>query len=278
MEGLKSALAAQRGQHQQPRAQGQMSQIGQMGQANTQAGAHGGSRADARPAPNRPTNRPPPVQDGVGGRRASQVASGGPVRDAAYEEAQRLARSAGSIGELADALKSFTGCGLSKTAKSTCVYRGVTQSRLMVIGEAPGRDEDLKGQPFVGRAGQLLDKMLAAIGYDENSVHITNIVYWRPPGNRAPTPQESLICRPFLLRQIELVDPDVILLMGGSSAKQMLETNEGIMKTRGKWRELDLSGRPRQVLATLHPAYLLRTPAAKHMAWKDLLNVQEKLS
>ncbi len=147
----------------------------------------------------------------------------------------------------------------------------------MIIGEAPGRDEDIEGKPFVGRAGQLLDKMLAAIGLGEADVHITNIVYWRPPGNRTPTPQEAQVCRPFLERQIELVAPDVIVLLGGAAAKHILNVADGIMRIRGKWRETDARGRKIKTIATLHPAYLLRTPAAKRLAWRDLLAIRTAL-
>ena len=147
----------------------------------------------------------------------------------------------------------------------------------MIIGEAPGRDEDIAGKPFVGRAGQLLDRMLAAIGLGEADVHITNIVYWRPPGNRTPTPQEAQLCRPFLERQIELVAPDVLMLLGGAAAKEILGVADGIMRLRGKWREIEAGGRRIRTIATLHPAYLLRTPAAKRNAWRDLLAVQAAL-
>jgi DNA polymerase len=147
----------------------------------------------------------------------------------------------------------------------------------MLIGEAPGRDEDLAGKPFVGRAGQLLDKMLAAIGLQEEDVHITNIVYWRPPGNRTPTPQEAQVCRPFLERQIELVAPKVIVLLGGAAAKQLLDVTEGIMRIRGKQRTLVIGTHNIQAMATLHPAYLLRTPAAKRLAWRDLLAIKALL-
>lgn len=147
----------------------------------------------------------------------------------------------------------------------------------MIIGEAPGRDEDLEGRPFVGRAGQLLDRMLAAIDLDESSVHITNVVYWRPPGNRTPTPQETQICRPFLERQVELVKPEVVLLLGGAAAKTVLDTAEGIMRLRGKWRNITFGSAQVRALATLHPAYLLRTPAAKRLAWRDFLALKSVL-
>jgi uracil-DNA glycosylase len=198
--------------------------------------------------------------------------------DAAGLAARAVAREARSLDELEAALRAFDGCGLKATAKSLCFYRGAPQARLMIVGEAPGREEDLEGRPFVGRAGQLLDKMLAAIDLEEQDVHITNVVYWRPPGNRTPTPQESQVCRPFLERQMELVGADVMLLLGGAAAKQVLGTDDSIMRVRGKWREITSGGRPIKTMATLHPAYLLRTPAAKRHAWRDLLAIQAALA
>jgi DNA polymerase len=191
--------------------------------------------------------------------------------------ARRIAREAASLDALESALNSFEGCGLKTTATKLCFYRGAKRADLMVIGEAPGRDEDLEGKPFVGRAGRLLDKMLAAIGLGEANVHITNIVYWRPPGNRTPTPQEALACRPFLERQIELVAPKVLVAAGGAAAKEILGATEGIMRLRGKWREVTVGDRKIAAIATLHPAYLLRTPAAKQLAWVDLLQIKSKL-
>ncbi len=194
--------------------------------------------------------------------------------DAAAFDARVFAAKANSLVDLRLALEAFNGCALKATAKKLCFYRGADQARLMVIGEAPGRDEDLEGRPFIGPAGQLLDKMLAAIGQSDSDTHITNIVYWRPPGNRTPTPQEGQLCRPFLERQIEFVKPDVLLLLGGASAKHMLETPEGIMKLRGSWHTIDVAGRRLKTMASLHPAYLLRTPTAKRQAWADLLAVK----
>jgi uracil-DNA glycosylase len=197
--------------------------------------------------------------------------------DAAIMGARTAARAAQSLSELADTLAGFDGCSLKATAKNLCFYRGRPQASLMLIGEAPGRDEDLEGKPFVGRAGQLLDRMLAAIGLSERDAHITNIVYWRPPGNRTPTPQEAQACRPFLERQIELVAPTIILLLGGAAAKHILGVADGIMRIRGKWRELEIGNSKARALATLHPAYLLRTPAAKRLAWRDLLTLKAAL-
>lgn len=226
-----------------------------------------------------PTNvpePPPPSPPPQGGREARPSFASAPP-DAAEVAARTLARKAQSLADLEAALQAFDGCGLKATAKNLCVYRGAPKARLMIIGEAPGRDEDLEGKPFVGRAGQLLDRMLAAIGLGEADVHITNVVYWRPPGNRTPTPQECQVCRPFLDRQMELVEPDIVLLLGGAAAKQMLDTPEGIMRIRGRWREIAVGDRRLKTLATLHPAYLLRTPAAKRLAWRDLLAVKAAL-
>lgn len=196
----------------------------------------------------------------------------------AETDARRIARTAQSLDQLGAALAQFDGCTLKATATKLCFYRGAPDARLMIIGEAPGRDEDLEGRPFVGRAGQLLDKMLKAIGLGEDDVHITNVVYWRPPGNRTPTPQEALACRPFLERQIELVKPDFIVALGGAAAKEVLGVSDGIMRLRGKWRDVKIGALTVPALATLHPAYLLRTPAAKQLAWADLLAIKARLS
>ena len=185
--------------------------------------------------------------------------------------------TATNLAELEAKLRAFDGCGLKATATNLCFYRGAASAKLMVIGEAPGRDEDLEGRPFVGRAGQLLDKMLGSIGLGEGKAHITNIVYWRPPGNRTPSPQEVLACRPFLNCQVDLVAPDVVLLLGGTAAKYILETDEAILRLHGKWSDVVFGRRTVAVKATLHPTYLLQTPAAKRQVWRDLLAVKDKL-
>ena len=183
-----------------------------------------------------------------------------------------------SLRDLEIMVAAFEDCGLKRTAKSLCFARGNEAARLMLIGEAPGRDEDLQGKPFVGRAGQLLDRMLAAIGLDESHVYITNTVYWRPPGNRTPTPQEVTACAPFLRRQIELLNPAVLVLLGGAAAKNILGVGEGIMRLRGKWLTYSCAGREIPTLATLHPAYLLRKPEEKRYAWRDLLMLKEAMA
>jgi DNA polymerase len=198
--------------------------------------------------------------------------------DAAVMAARAQAPTAATLDALGEMLAAFDGCGLKATAKSLCFYRGAQQARLMVIGEAPGREEDLAGTPFVGPAGQLLDKMLAAIGLTDAVCHITNVVYWRPPGNRTPTPQETDVCRPFLERQVALVKPDFVLLLGAAAAKHVLAVDDGIMRLRGKWRDVTLGGHAVRVMPTLHPDYLLRSPAAKQQAWRDLLAVKAALA
>lgn len=238
--------------------------------------------ASARPA--RPRERhdaPPPTA--VPERQASAprpavrptVAVIAP--DEAVMDARQRAGGAATLDALQATLAGFDGCPLKATAKNLCFARGCPEARVMLIGEAPGRDEDLQGLPFVGRAGRLLDKMLAAIDLDEGSVYITNVVYWRPPGNRTPTPQEVQACAPFLERQIELVNPDILVFLGGAAAKQMLQTTEGIMRLRGKWRSYSTDAGQRRAMATLHPAYLLRSPAAKRLAWRDLLAIRAAL-
>ncbi len=191
--------------------------------------------------------------------------------------ARTAAASARTLDELREILERFDGCALRATAKNLCLFRGAPKARTMIIGEAPGREEDLDGRPFVGRAGQLLDRMLGSIRLAESDVHITNVVYWRPPGNRTPTPQEAQVCRPFLMRQIELVEPEILVLLGGAAAKHILNVAEGILRVRGTWRQAEIGGRTIPAMATLHPAYLLRTPASKRQAWRDLLAIRSRL-
>ncbi len=197
--------------------------------------------------------------------------------DEAVMDARERAGSANTLADLEKALSGFEGCPLRATAKNTCFKRGSDEARVMFIGEGPGRDEDLQGLPFVGRAGKLLDKMLAAISLTEDDVYITNIVYWRPPGNRTPTLQEVQACIPFLERQVELLDPDYLVLIGGPASQNLLGTKDGIMRLRGKWRDCEIGGKARRALPMLHPAYLLRNPAAKRQAWRDLLTLKTAL-
>jgi uracil-DNA glycosylase len=188
-----------------------------------------------------------------------------------------LARAANSLPELKAALEGFEGCALKKSATNTVFADGNPASRILFIGEAPGRDEDRQGLPFVGRAGKLLDKMLAAIGLDRTGAYITNVINWRPPDNRDPSPEEAAMCLPFLRRHIELVDPGVIVLLGAVAVRHVMGRSDGIMKTRGRWLDYQVNGRMAPVMPTLHPAYLLRQPAHKKLAWRDLQAVEEKI-
>lgn len=195
----------------------------------------------------------------------------------AARSARELARAATSLAELEASLAGFEACLLKKSAKSLVFADGTAGARVMLVGEAPGADEDRLGKPFVGRSGQLLDRMLAAIGLDRSSVYIANVVPWRPPGNRTPTPQEIAICRPFIERQIELADPDVLVCLGGPATQTLLGAREGILKTRGRWRDYDTGTRTIRALPTLHPAYLLRQPVQKRLAWRDLRALRRAL-
>jgi DNA polymerase len=201
-----------------------------------------------------------------------------PSPDAAVMAARQAAKSAASLEELRAMLDRFEGCALRTTATQLVFADGNPAARVMFVGEAPGRDEDIEGLPFVGRSGKLLDRMLAAIGLDRRSVYIANIVPWRPPGNRTPTPQESAICLPFTLRQIELADPDVLVCMGGPSAQTLLNITDGITKARGRWFTYHTGTREIRAIATLHPAYLLRQPLQKRLAWRDFLAIKQALS
>ena len=203
----------------------------------------------------------------------------GPDISAAIAEARRLAAECETLEALAAAIAAFDGCGLKfEGARQAVFARGEPNAPLMVIGEGPGAEEDVQGLPFVGRAGKLLDKMIGAAGLT-GRVFITNTVYWRPPGNRTPTPQEQMVCQPFLERSIALVAPKVLLLAGGASAKSVLQKSEGILSLRGRWFDWTSSDGAMTLPAmpTLHPAFLLRQPGAKKRAWTDLLMLEERL-
>jgi uracil-DNA glycosylase family 4 len=197
--------------------------------------------------------------------------------EAAILSAREAARTAPTLETLRAMLEEFDGCALKSTATRLVFCDGNPQARVMFVGEAPGREEDLEGLPFVGRSGKLLDRMIAAIGLDRTSAYIANVIPWRPPGNRTPTPQETQICLPFIQRQIELANPDVLVTLGNPSTQALLGTREGIMKTRGKWLEYDTGTRVIRALATFHPAYLLRSPSYKRLAWQDLRTIATAL-
>jgi DNA polymerase len=220
----------------------------------------------AAPAPSKP-DRVPLVP-------AAAPAPAAP--DAAATEAREAARSARTLDELRAILERFDGCALKATASRLVFSDGNPEARVMLVGEAPGRDEDIEGVPFVGRSGKLLDLMLAAIGLDRSSVYIANVVPWRPPGNRTPTPQETQICLPFITRQIELADPDILVCLGGPSAQTLLGQS-GITKIRGRWFPFHSGAREIRAMPTFHPAFLLRSPLQKRFAWRDFLAIKKAL-
>jgi uracil-DNA glycosylase len=200
-----------------------------------------------------------------------------PAPEAAIQSAREAARTAPTLEALRALLENFDGCALKATATRLVFSDGNPQARIMFVGEAPGREEDIEGLPFVGRSGKLLDRMIGAIGLDRSSAYIANVIPWRPPGNRTPTPQETQICLPFVKRQIELVDPDVLVTLGNPSTQTLLQAREGIMKTRGKWFDYDTGTRKIRAIATFHPAYLLRSPSYKRMSWQDLRAIAKAL-
>jgi DNA polymerase len=237
--------------------------------------------ASAAPAPRAVPQPAPPAP--APPRAAPQlVAPPGALAESLAEAAQSarlLAAGVNSIEALAALVAAFDGCPLKRTATNTVFIDGNPAAPLMIVGEAPGADEDRIGRPFVGRAGQLLDRMLAAIGLDRSGVQITNAIYWRPPGNRKPTAAETAACLPFVLRHIVLARPKVLVLAGGTAAGTLLPVSDGITRLRGRWFELAVPGldAPVPTLPMFHPAFLLRAPEKKREAWRDLLALKAKL-
>lgn len=185
-----------------------------------------------------------------------------------------------SLEELRTLMSTFEGCNLKQTATNMVFADGNPQAKIMLIGEAPGADEDREGRPFVGLSGQLLDRMLKTVDLSrEKNIYISNIIPWRPPGNRQPTPQEISLCRPFIQRHIELINPKILILVGGVATKTILNAADGIMKLRGQWHAYSSSGLPAPIktMATFHPAYLLRSPGQKAQVWRDLLMVKKEV-
>lgn len=218
---------------------------------------------------------------------AAQARAAGYARDhgedAPAQDGRAMANAAGDLDALKAALESFEGCALKHTARNLVFSRGDPKSPVMVVGEGPGREEDEQGAPFVGRSGKLLDRMLASIGLDPAEVYVTNVVFWRPPGNRKPTDAEIEACRPFAERHIALVEPKLLIFAGGIAAQTLLHAKSGIMSLRGRWAEYRVHGADGAQTATIpalpvfHPAFLLRRPAEKAKAWRDMLSLQARL-
>ncbi|MDT6940410.1 uracil-DNA glycosylase [Brucella pseudogrignonensis] len=249
----------------------------------------------AAPAPTmaREQNAPAPAAQSSRSERAQQPRavitpspSSRPVQAASdvpdntqIELARAAAARANSLEELREALAAFDGCNLKSTAKNLCFADGDPSSDIMFIGEAPGRDDDMEGLPFMGKPGQLLNRMIEAIGFKRENVYIANTIAWRPPGNRAPTPLETELCRPFIERQIELASPKVLVTLGGPASKTLTGSSETILRLRGNWNiHRTALGAEIAVMPTLHPEYLLRMPAQKRFAWRDFLAVKMKLT
>ena len=237
-------------------------------------------RRASRPAPAGPRGDRP-VTIAPAHRAATPRPAGEPVLQTAAavaQSAREVAAACTSLAELEAALAAFDGCRLKETALHLCFADGNPQARLMLIGEAPGAEEDRLGKPFVGASGKLLDRMLATIGLDRRSVYITNVIYWRPPGNRSPTQAEIAACQPFLERQIALLEPDLIVFVGGIAARALLGVSEGVTKLRGRrFAYVAQDGNSIPAMVMFHPAYLLRTPAQKRLAWRDLLAIRSQL-
>ncbi len=233
------------------------------------------------PSPPKAAKAPPPSPPA----KVSAPAPAAPEPVAPVAPAQRnagaheLAAGAKTIEELRAALQAFDGCALKATATNLVFCDGNPQARIVFVGEAPGAEEDRQGLPFVGPAGKLLDRMLDAIGLDRSQALITNTIFWRPPGNRNPSSDEVAACLPFVERVIEIVDPAVLVLVGGIASKTLLATNDGIMKLRGKWAafETPRMSRPVPVIPIFHPAFLLRSPGQKRLAWRDLIEIRQRL-
>jgi uracil-DNA glycosylase family 4 len=227
-----------------------------------------------REAPERPV--PPRAEPAAPAARPA-LAKAAVSPDEAALSAREIAARARTLEELEAALLGFEGCALRVTAKNLAFHDGTPGSRVMLVGEAPGADEDRIGKPFMGRSGQLLDKMLAAVGLDRSGVYIANVVPWRPPGNRTPTPQEVAICKPFIERQIALARPEFLICLGGPAMQCLLGVKDGILKSRGRWSSYALPDREVKALATLHPAYLLRQPLQKRLGWRDFRALRKAL-
>lgn len=230
----------------------------------------------------RPFAEPPAAEAGpvsVVGLAVRQATTGlAQAVGSACQNAKDICARAGTLEELKRAVENFEGCALKMTAAHTVFGDGNPQAKVVFIGEAPGADEDRIGVPFVGRSGHLLDKMMNAVGLTRADAYICNILPWRPPGNRTPLDSEVAVCLPFLKRQIDLVDPDYIFILGASAANSVLDTAETISKMRGKWFEYEKSnGKKARVLASFHPAYLLRTPGQKSRSWSDLLRLRARM-
>jgi DNA polymerase len=238
--------------------------------------------AAAKPVPEASARRSPPAAAILPKAPSGELRGAAPGSAQGSSDAAQMAAACMTLADIEQALLRFDACPLKKTATNLCFADGNPEADVMLIGEAPGRDEDIQGKPFVGRSGQLLDRMLQAIGLSrhgetpQNSVYISNVIFWRPPGNRTPTDQETLMCLPFLRRAIEIKQPRLLVCLGATPTQRLMGRSEGILKLRGRWFDFSAGQGNIPLLATLHPAYLLRQPAQKRLAWRDLLSLKQK--
>jgi uracil-DNA glycosylase len=245
----------------------------------TQAAAERTGKAERTFYQTRPSQAAPRAGRGIAENpRATPAAAPVVAPEVAVMAAREAARTAQNLDELRLLLTNFEGCMLRATATQLVFAAGNPKARVMFVGEAPGRDEDIAGEPFVGRSGKLLDLMLHAIGLDRTTAYIANVVPWRPPGNRTPTPHETAICLPFIRRQIELANPDVLVCLGQPSTQTLLGTREGITRTRGRWFRFHTGSREIRAIPTYHPAFLLRSPLQKRLVWRDFLALKRALA
>jgi uracil-DNA glycosylase len=243
--------------------------------AEVASGRHGDVAASGPPRPTASSAggaTPPPVSRAAAHRPVLQSPG------SAVASAREIAAACHDLAALEAAVGAFDGCTLRETALNLCFADGSPHAEVMLIGEAPGAEEDRLGRPFVGQSGKLLDKMLATIGLHRASVYITNVIYWRPPGNRSPTQAEIAACQPFLERQVELLKPKVIVFLGGIAARGLLGVKEGVTKLRGRrFVYTAADGTRIPAMVTFHPAFLLRQPGQKRFAWRDLLALRQRL-
>ena len=239
--------------------------------------------AQPKPAPEAEARKPGLLPSMQPKAVASEFRGAPAIQAQGSSDASQMAAECATLADIEQALMRFDACPLKKTATNLCFADGNPEAQVMLIGEAPGRDEDIQGKPFVGRSGQLLDRMLEAIGLSrhagtpQNSAYISNVIFWRPPGNRTPTDQETLMCLPFLRRAIEIKQPRLLVCLGATPTQRLIGRSEGILKLRGRWFDFASGQGSIPLLATLHPAYLLRQPAQKRLAWRDLLSLKQKL-
>ena len=243
--------------------------------APVQAPVQAEVRAEVRAEASTPAPTPAPISAPV----PEKVNIKTPGHDQALKSAVKIAAAANSIDELKLALEQFDGCNLKKTATNLVFGDGNQSAKVVLIGEAPGADEDRQGVPFVGASGKLLDKMLASINLSRSDIFISNTVFWRPPGNRTPNAGEIAVCQPFVERMIELIDPEILITVGGPATHSLLAQQGSVSKLRGKWFTYETPRMSRPIIATAiyHPAYLLRSPAMKRPTWHDLIEIRKKI-